>query len=156
MFDRVSLGLLPSSEGGWQTAIKALLDNTGGWLHVHGNVPDRELNIWKHWMCKTLLGYVDEDGKPEDWVVLCAGVERVKSYAPHIHHYVADVFVGPSSCLTISVELEGHRAGVLQRNNEFDACSEDVVPPSCALSPGGVLHQHWMMDSAQETDNLYA
>ena len=35
-FDRVSLGLLPSSEGGWGTAVKALHRSTGGWLHIHG------------------------------------------------------------------------------------------------------------------------
>lgn len=150
MFDRVSLGLLPSSEGGWRTGVKALRDRTGGWLHVHGNVPDRELIIWKRWMCKTLLDHVEEDGKPEDWVVLCVWVERVKSYAPKIHHYVADVFIGPKSCLPISVELYGHRAGFLQNNNEFCACMAEVVPPSCALSPDGVLHQDWMMDSQQE------
>jgi tRNA G37 N-methylase Trm5 len=151
MFDRVCLGLLPSSEGGWRTAIRSLRETVGGWLHVHGNVPDRELYVWKHWMCKTLLGHVDEDGKPRDWVVLCVGVEQVKSYAPRIHHYVADVFVGPLSSFTISVELEGHRAGILQNNNEFDACLEGIiVPPSCALSPDGVLHQGWMTDSAQE------
>ena len=36
--DRVSLGLLPSSEGGWSFAIHALKDvtTTGGWLHIHG------------------------------------------------------------------------------------------------------------------------
>ena len=32
MFDRVSLGLLPSSEGGWWTAVQALRRSTGGWL----------------------------------------------------------------------------------------------------------------------------
>ena len=32
MFDRVSLGLLPSSEGGWWTAVQAIRRSTGGWL----------------------------------------------------------------------------------------------------------------------------
>ena len=32
LFDRVSLGLLPSSEGGWWTAVQALRRSTGGWL----------------------------------------------------------------------------------------------------------------------------
>jgi tRNA G37 N-methylase Trm5 len=35
--DRVSLGLIPSSEAGWPLAVRALKP-TGGWLHVHANV----------------------------------------------------------------------------------------------------------------------
>jgi tRNA wybutosine-synthesizing protein 2 len=35
--DRVNLGLLPSSEPGWQVACK-VLKPTGGVLHLHGNV----------------------------------------------------------------------------------------------------------------------
>ena len=36
--DRVNLGLIPSSEGGWAAACAALSPGRGGWLHVHGNV----------------------------------------------------------------------------------------------------------------------
>ena len=36
--DRVLLGLLPSSEDGWSTAVKALNADSGGWMHVHANV----------------------------------------------------------------------------------------------------------------------
>lgn len=148
-FDRVSLGLLPSSEGGWQTALRALRDMTGGWLHVHGNVPDLELTKWKQWVCQRLLDHVISDGNVnrKDWVVVCTHVERVKSYAPHIHHYVADVLVGPPCRIRLEpVDLHGQRAGFLDKNNEFIANSVNVVPPSCALSPDGVLHQDWMMD----------
>ena len=42
MADRVNLGLIPSSEGGWAAACAALRRDRGGWLHVHGNVS------WKH------------------------------------------------------------------------------------------------------------
>ena len=38
MADRVNLGLLPSSEAGWPVACATLRPDTGGWLHVHGNV----------------------------------------------------------------------------------------------------------------------
>ena len=150
MFDRVSLGLLPSSEGGWRTAVKALRDETGGWLHVHANVPDRELHVWKLWMSQSMMDIVDqEDIGTEEWVVLCTRVERVKSYAPQIHHYVADVFVGPLSLLPVPVDLQGRRAGILSDDKEFCACSSQLEPPSCALSPDGVLHQEWMMDTDQ-------
>ena len=36
--DRVNLGLIPSSEPGWRTACAALKSDTGGILHIHGNV----------------------------------------------------------------------------------------------------------------------
>lgn len=36
--DRVNLGLIPSSEPGWKTACAALKSDTGGILHIHGNV----------------------------------------------------------------------------------------------------------------------
>lgn len=148
MFDRVSLGLLPSSEGGWRTGIKALRRTTGGWLHVHGNVPDRELETWKFWMCRKLLDFVDEEyGKPNECVVVCIRVERVKSYAPQIHHYVADVFVGPSSNIPNQVNIRGHRAGALHQDGFLEPCSSsELEPPSCALSPDGALSQSWMME----------
>ena len=39
--DRVNLGLVPSSEGGWPVACRALKNSTGGWIHVHGNVSSK-------------------------------------------------------------------------------------------------------------------
>lgn len=151
MFDRVSLGLLPSSEGGWRTAVNAVRRETGGCLHVHANVPHRELSNWKFWMCQALLNLIDERDdatlRSESNVVVCFEVERVKSYAPNIHHYVALVFVGPTSYLPVSVNMQGHRAGVLNEKEEFEPCPADVAPPSCALSPDGALHQAWMMEN---------
>ena len=51
--ERVNLGLLPSSEGGWSTACACLRADKGGWMHVHGNVsskpgtpPRTETNMW--------------------------------------------------------------------------------------------------------------
>ena len=42
--DRVNLGLIPSSEGGWRAACTALRPDRGGWLHVHGNVSRKPRN----------------------------------------------------------------------------------------------------------------
>jgi 16S rRNA G966 N2-methylase RsmD len=96
MFDRVSLGLLPSSEGGWETAVCALKNETGGWLHVHGNVRNAEKETWALWLCQRLLDICQDVGKPSEWIVLGNHVERVKSFAPTVSHFVADVFVGPA------------------------------------------------------------
>ena len=40
------LGLLPSSEGGWAAALRALRPKAGGWLHLHANVKDSEQAAW--------------------------------------------------------------------------------------------------------------
>uniref|UniRef100_A0A7S4ANR9 tRNA(Phe) (4-demethylwyosine(37)-C(7)) aminocarboxypropyltransferase n=1 Tax=Pseudo-nitzschia australis TaxID=44445 RepID=A0A7S4ANR9_9STRA len=94
LVDRVSLGLLPSSEGGWRAAIRALRAPSGGWLHVHGNAPSSELESWTLWLCHRLDVLAREENRPRNWWILCNHVERVKSFAPTVFHYVADVFVG--------------------------------------------------------------
>ena len=132
-FDRVSLGLLPSSEGGWALAVRCLDKDAGGWLHVHGNVATAERQAWAGWLCRTLAAAADAAGRAR-WTAACAHVERVKSFAPRVDHVVADVFVGPRDSTRIS-DLRGFEI--------TDVC-EDVRPPSCALNAGGVLHQSWM------------
>lgn len=120
--DRVSLGLLPSSEGSWEVAVRSLRSDKGGWLHIHGNVPVDEIDSrWVPWMANRLQSFVPFD----DWVVNVTHVERVKSFAPKIVHCVADVHLRP------------------RRDGEV-VLQEDVTPPSCALSDNGVLHQAWM------------
>jgi tRNA G37 N-methylase Trm5 len=144
MFDRVSLGLIPSSEGGWLTAVRAL-KVTGGWLHVHGNVPAKEVEVWSRWLCLRLRDYAVRD---DDLVVLLTHVEKVKSFAPTVNHYVADVFLGPADCILRwkGVEMASGTAGVLLHDGTVDLCPDSIDPPSCALSDDGVLHQAWMRE----------
>jgi Met-10+ like-protein len=104
--DRVSLGLLPSSQGGWRTAVACLHEQRGGWLHVHGNVPVTEINLWTPWVCRQLHDiWLELQLKGENadsttavsnsWITLCTHVEQVKSFAPNVYHCVADVYMGP-------------------------------------------------------------
>jgi tRNA G37 N-methylase Trm5 len=146
MFDRVSLGLIPSSEGGWRTAFRAIRNTTGGWLHVHANVPAKELGTWSVWLCCCLRDMIREEDKPDNWVVLCTHVERVKSFAPTVNHYVADVFVGPADRLLFDVDIKAGHAAVLHDDQRLEHCPASVTPASCALSPEGVLHQGWMRE----------
>lgn len=44
--DRVNLGLLPCSESSWEIAIQLIKRDTGGWIHVHGNVGETEREVW--------------------------------------------------------------------------------------------------------------
>eukprot|EP00536_Pseudo-nitzschia_multiseries_P007117 jgi/Psemu1/324610/estExt_fgenesh1_pg.C_1630001 len=155
MVDRVSLGLLPSSEGGWRAAIRALKAPAGGWLHVHANVPASEMESWTLWLCHRLYVLVREENRPNNWQVICNHVERVKSFAPTVFHYVADVFVGiPTSDASDPIgndflhETDGVtcKAWMRKSSNQtwIPALEETVVTPSCALSPDGVLSQEWM------------
>jgi tRNA G37 N-methylase Trm5 len=147
--DRVSLGLLPSSEGGWRTAVRALRRSSGGWLHVHGNVPELEQQQWALWLCRCLARLaIDEVSL--DWVVLCTHVERVKSFAPSVYHYVADVFIGTRNAIQaqgILVIMGAATAGLMQRCGNFVPSPDIPRKPSCALDRNGVLHQDWMLDS---------
>uniref|UniRef100_A0A7S2SKC6 tRNA(Phe) (4-demethylwyosine(37)-C(7)) aminocarboxypropyltransferase n=1 Tax=Rhizochromulina marina TaxID=1034831 RepID=A0A7S2SKC6_9STRA len=87
---RVNLGLLPSSEEGWPLAIRALRSD-GGWMHVHENVKDSEVERWTAMLCRRLEELARERGA--SWKATCTHTERVKSYAPHILHVVVDVFL---------------------------------------------------------------
>ncbi|KAI3680535.1 hypothetical protein L6452_35307 [Arctium lappa] len=86
--DRVNLGLLPSSEGSWETAVRALRSN-GGMMHVHGNVKDSEEDSWTKQVSKSIKEISRSEGY--NWEVLIEHVERVKWYAPHIRHLVVDI-----------------------------------------------------------------
>ncbi|XP_057960653.1 tRNA wybutosine-synthesizing protein 2/3/4-like isoform X1 [Malania oleifera] len=86
--DRVCLGLLPTSEGSWVTAVRALRAE-GGILHLHGNVKDSEEVLWTDHISKSIHEIAQSEGYC--WEISIDHVERVKWYAPHIRHLVADV-----------------------------------------------------------------
>ncbi|KAK8943174.1 tRNA wybutosine-synthesizing protein 2/3/4 [Platanthera zijinensis] len=86
--DRVCLGLLPSSESSWRTAVRAL-KTQGGLLHIHGNVKDSDEKSWCEHIVESIGGIAESEGLR--WDVSIQHVERVKSYGPRIRHLVADV-----------------------------------------------------------------
>jgi Met-10+ like-protein len=148
-FDRVVLGLLPSSEGGWPTAVRAVKYSSGGRLHVHGNVPAVEACAWFEWLCVRLMEHLcDLEAIPRmECAVVGYHLEKVKSFAPTVNHYVADVYVGPPSGFTevVSGELEAGFVGYRHPDTKaWMECRRLVDAPSCALSPTGVLRQEWM------------
>ena len=121
--DRVNVGLIPSSEEGWPSACAALKHSTGGWLHIHGNVDTKPaggsdeghicdlsarysnlLSTTKHANAAVVkwIHYVTEQVSlllPQrdtgSWSVEVKHVEHVKSYAPHISHFVLDLECRP-------------------------------------------------------------
>ncbi|XP_054706976.1 tRNA wybutosine-synthesizing protein 2 homolog [Uloborus diversus] len=103
--DRVNLGLIPSSESGWETACRALKPS-GGILHVHGNVisnmksktipmENNKCNMveWTEWAehvrCK--IETILSDLYHYSWLVEVLNINHIKSYAPHIDHLVVDI-----------------------------------------------------------------
>jgi len=145
LFDRISLGLLPSSEGGWEVAVAALNQSSGGFLHIHGNVLNAERDVWARWVCHRLGQYCKDSKKAEpQWKTVGVHLEKVKSFAPTVSHYVLDVYVGPNP--PKAARLGNCRAGlVLSSDASLISCDENVAIPSCALSPTGALSQSWMM-----------
>ncbi|KAK3127155.1 hypothetical protein QOZ80_7AG0569120 [Eleusine coracana subsp. coracana] len=90
--DRVSLGLLPSSECSWATAVAALRVE-GGILHIHGNVNDSDETSWLEHVVESISNVARAHGL--SWSVIVEHVERVKWYGPHIRHLVVDVRCRP-------------------------------------------------------------
>jgi len=82
----VNLGLLPSSSASWGVATE-ILDERGGWIHVHGNCKDSEIGQWEG----------DVRGEFErlfgrGWQVDIKERFRVKEFGPGIGHWVLDLY----------------------------------------------------------------
>lgn len=82
----VNLGLLPSSECAWKIAGE-ILDEEGGYVHVHGNCRDIEIEQWCQSTVRefeTLLG--------QNWQVRIFEKFRVKEFGPGVGHWVLDLY----------------------------------------------------------------
>jgi tRNA G37 N-methylase Trm5 len=93
--DRVVLGLIPSSECAWLTAVRALRPS-GGVLHVHGNVSGTTALVRDAWGESVALR-LEELAKSvgKTFRARCELVVKVKTYAPRVLHCVADVRLAP-------------------------------------------------------------
>ncbi|KAI9139933.1 S-adenosyl-L-methionine-dependent methyltransferase [Paraphysoderma sedebokerense] len=92
--DRVQLGLIPSSEQGYELAVRSLDPLKGGWIHVHGNVVEgRE----SHWCDDLVLRFknIFKDIRGSQWKIEIVWLERVKSFKPRVWHCVADMKCTP-------------------------------------------------------------
>lgn len=89
-FDRVNLGLLPTSEAGYSIALQAL-KREGGILHIHGLAAGGNEDEWAVNLAKELENMSSFSCTVEH-------IERVKWYAPHQRHIVVDIHAFPVSC----------------------------------------------------------
>ena len=87
--DRVHLGILPSSENTWQLAVNCL-KQSGGIIHIHMNVREKEIDSFVDYCLEQLKQYAAQ----RDFnTIQLQHVEKVKWYAPHIRHIVIDVSI---------------------------------------------------------------
>jgi len=100
--DRVNLGLIPGSDISWKTACEALKD-TGGILHIHGNVESKKdenkhekMNGWAESTAKVIKNLLLEVKRDQNWNTHILHIECVKSYAPRVYHLVLDLKCTPS------------------------------------------------------------
>ena len=108
--DRVNLGLIPSSEESWEVACNALKIESGGFLHIHGNVDIKNSETkqktkqdWQEWALyaqNKIRNYLEKrlnnDSKHLTWNVTISHIEYVKSYGPRVDHLVLDLECRPS------------------------------------------------------------
>lgn len=90
----VNCGLLPTSRGSWQTALELLDADLGGWVHVHENFDQREIEQKSEKVrleFQRLLGSNEE----QEGTVVLESITRVKTYAPGVYHVVLDIYIPP-------------------------------------------------------------
>lgn len=101
----VNCGLLPSSGGSWETAVRSLDPILGGWIHLHENLLlaevdekadaiRQEIEHLHMQQMKERQGTATQDMTK---IVRLEHVQRVKSYAPGVFHFVLDIYIGPST-----------------------------------------------------------
>lgn len=88
--DRVNLGLLPTSENGWNPAIRAL-KIIGGILHIHHNVHIDHKQDFLNNLIHRLQDIIKQYNDKKHWNIKILHCEHVKWYAPKIAHLVIDV-----------------------------------------------------------------
>ena len=112
--DRVNLGLIPTAEGSYPAACRALNQERGGVLHIHHNVKrtddfgecefknkisegkdfDCKHEEWRNWSYATAakIGRILEGLETvKKWRLELMALTRVKSYAPRVDHMVLDL-----------------------------------------------------------------
>lgn len=91
----VNLGLIPSAELGWVLGVRALCPKEGGYLHVHHNIRVGEEESFKAYLLQSLKQQFAEWKAEQEWDLHIRHMENIKSFAPLVFHYVADVECRP-------------------------------------------------------------
>ncbi|KAL7272919.1 S-adenosylmethionine-dependent methyltransferase [Rhizina undulata] len=85
----VNLGLLPTSQGSWETALNVV--DAEGWVHVHENVKEEEIERKTEEVVREFVTLEEIKGGRRK--IVCEHVEKVKTFAPGVVHCVMDLFI---------------------------------------------------------------
>jgi tRNA wybutosine-synthesizing protein 2 len=104
-----NLGLLPSSRDSWDSAVRILDQELGGWLHVHENLAEKDIQSKAGEIIQEIEGKLEEIARErghkanaedassgvgiEKTMAKLEHVEKVKSYAPGVMHCVLDIHI---------------------------------------------------------------
>lgn len=94
-FDRVVLGLLPSSMDGLPVAIKSIRKEIGVNVHLHFHQNVREGQDFETELLNEIHRLLTENSIEMCWDVRIIHRERVKSFAPRVYHWVFDIAMTP-------------------------------------------------------------
>jgi tRNA wybutosine-synthesizing protein 2 len=92
----VNLGLLPTSQLSWRSAVRLVDRESGGWIHAHENVGTKDIPSRTEGVetaFQTLLQEYDDELQGPRRKALVKHVERVKMYAPGVMHCVFDIHI---------------------------------------------------------------
>lgn len=91
----VNCGLLPTSRHSWKTAFLAISPERGGWVHVHENFDQREIEQKSEEARLEFQQMLDSLTGSKGQKVALEYINRVKTYAPGVYHVVLDIYIPP-------------------------------------------------------------
>ncbi|KAM0715964.1 hypothetical protein Q7P37_008478 [Cladosporium fusiforme] len=91
----VNCGLLPTSKDSWEVAFTVLDPVRGGWIHVHENFDQREIESKGEEVRAEFQRKLDVATGSNEKQVLLEYINRVKTYAPGVYHVVLDIYIPP-------------------------------------------------------------
>lgn len=91
----VNCGLLPTSKDSWDIAFTVLDPALGGWIHVHENFDQREIETKGEEVRAEFQRKLEDTTGSKEKQVLLKYINRVKTYAPGIYHVVLDIYIPP-------------------------------------------------------------
>lgn len=89
----VNLGLLPTSRSAWNLAVQLVDEEFGGWIHVHENFKEDDLQRMVDETMRCVDAYCIMKFRRNAGGARLEHVERVKAYAPGVAHYVLDIYI---------------------------------------------------------------
>jgi tRNA wybutosine-synthesizing protein 2 len=87
----VNGGLLPTSEERWRDAWAMERESEEGWLHLHENVGEDEIEGRRGEIERMFRTWSSDEGS--DITAVVEHVEKVKTFAPRVWHCVFDVYI---------------------------------------------------------------